>query len=234
MGREICSRLAEQGNAVAVLDVQWEAADTAARELAASGVPAAAFHVDVAEQDSVRSALAAVRQELGAISILVASAGIAPYDAAVDISIEQWCRVIGINLTGAFLCIQGVIPEMVEAGWGRIVTVSSAAGQSGTARMAHYSAAKGGLIALTKSLARELGSSGVTVNSVAPGLIDTPMSRQAQASGNVPPDDAIARQLTLGRKGAPGEVAALCAFLCNDDAAYITGQVYGVNGGMVI
>ena len=234
MGLAICRRLARQGNAVAVLDLQGELAEKAAAELAASGARAVGVEVDVADPESVESALDAVRHELGPITALVTSAGIAPYDACLDIGIESWRRVVDVNLTGTFLCVQGVIPDMLDAGWGRIVTVSSAAGQWGTARMAHYSAAKGGVIALTKALARELGPTGITVNTVPPGVIDTPMSRDAQTAGNIPPDEIVATRIPLGRKGLADEIAAVCAFLCSDDAAYVTGQVYAVNGGMVI
>lgn len=234
MGLEICRRLARAGNAVAVLDLQGELAAKTAVELSASGARSVGVEVDVADKGSVDAALDTVRRELGTPTVLVASAGIAPYEACVDIDLEAWRKVIDVNLTGTFLCIQGVIPGMLDAGWGRIVTVSSAAGQWGTARMAHYSAAKGGVIALTKALARELGPSGITVNTVPPGVIDTPMSRSAQADGNIPSDEVVAMRIPLGRKGSADEIAAVCAFLCTEDAAYITGQVYAVNGGMVI
>jgi 2-hydroxycyclohexanecarboxyl-CoA dehydrogenase len=234
MGLAIGRHLAQQGNAVAVFDLQGESAAKTAAELSASGPRAVGVEVDVADKGSVDAALDRVRRELGAVSILVTSAGIAPYDACLDISLESWHRVIDVNLTGTFLCVQGVIPDMIDAGWGRIVTVSSAAGQWGTARMAHYSAAKGGVIALTKALARELAPRGITVNTVPPGVIDTPMSRQAQADRDIPGDDVVATRIPLGRKGTVDEIAATCAFLCSDPAAYITGQVYAVNGGMIM
>jgi 2-hydroxycyclohexanecarboxyl-CoA dehydrogenase len=234
MGLAICRHLARQGNAVAVLDLQGEAAVKTAAGLAESGARAVGVEVDVADKQSVDSALERVRREFGPVSIMVTSAGIAPYESCLDISLESWHRVIDVDLTGTFLCAQGAIPDMIDKGWGRIVTVSSAAGQWGTARMAHYSAAKGGVIALTKALARELAPCGITVNTVPPGLIDTPMSRGAQAEGNIPDDEVVAVRIPLGRMGTVDEIAATCAFLCTDDAAYITGQVYAVNGGMVI
>ncbi|BBY38048.1 short-chain dehydrogenase [Mycobacterium mantenii] len=234
MGLAICRHLAQQGNSVAVLDLQGEAAAKTAAELSSSGPRAIGVEVDVADKESVDAALGNVRRELGTVSIMVTSAGIAPYDSCLDISLELWRRVIDVNLTGTFLCVQAVIPDMTDAGWGRIVTVSSAAGQWGTARMAHYSAAKGGVIALTKALARELAPCGITVNTVPPGVIDTPMSRHAQAAGNIPDDGIVSTRVPLGRKGTADEIAATCAFLCSEAASYITGQVYAVNGGMVM
>ncbi len=217
-----------------MLDLQGDAAAEVAAGLSASGSCTTGVTVDVADKGSVDAAFDKVRHDLGPVSILVTSAGIAPYDACLDIGLESWRRVIDVNLTGTFLCAQAAIPDMVDAAWGRIVTVSSAAGQWGTARMAHYAAAKGGVIALTKALARELAPCGITVNTVPPGVIDTPMSRRAQADGEIPTDDVVSARIPLGRKGSVDEIAATCAFLCTDDAAYTTGQVYAVNGGMVI
>ncbi|UXA05364.1 SDR family oxidoreductase [Mycobacterium sp. SMC-2] len=234
MGLAICRHLAEQGNAVAVLDLQGDAAAEVAAGLSGNPSRSVGVEVDVADKASVDAAFDEVRNALGPVSILVTSAGIAPYDACLDITLESWRRVVDVNLTGTFLCAQAAIPDMVDAAWGRIVTVSSAAGQWGTARMAHYSAAKGGVIALTKALARELAPCGITVNTVPPGVIDTPMSRRAQADGEIPTDDVVSARIPLGRKGSVDEIAATCAFLCTDHAAYITGQVYAVNGGMVI
>jgi NAD(P)-dependent dehydrogenase (short-subunit alcohol dehydrogenase family) len=233
MGLAIARRLAEAGSAVALLDLQAHAAIEAAAQLDGTA-RAIGVGVDVADPVSVRTAVDTVRESLGPVSILVTSAGVAPYADCLDIDIDSWQRVLDVNLTGTFACVQAVLPDMLDAGWGRIVTVSSAAGQWGTARMAHYSAAKGGVIALTKALARELGPRGITVNTVPPGLIDTPMSRAAQAEGNIPSDEMIKARILLGRKGTADEIAATCAFLCTQEAGYITGQVIAVNGGMVI
>jgi 2-hydroxycyclohexanecarboxyl-CoA dehydrogenase len=138
-----------------------------------------------------------------------------------------------VNLTGTFSCIQAALPDMVAAGWGRIVTISSSSAQSGAPYMAHYSASKGGVIGMTKALARELASSNITVNTIPPSLVDTPMARDAEARGLVSVD-AMAAAVPLGRAGTPDDIAAACAFLCSDDGSYITGQIIGVNGGMYI
>lgn len=234
MGSAICRQLAAMGHPVGVLDIDAPGARRVAAELQADGGVALALEADITDDASVDAALRSVRAELGPVAIMATSAGIAPYDAFGEITRAAWDRVLAVDLTGTFVCVQAAVPDMMAAGWGRIVTISSAAGQWGTARMAHYSAAKGGVIALTKALAREVGSSGITVNTIAPGAIDTPMSERAQADGDLPSDAMLASRVPLGRKGTAEEIAATCAFLCSDAAAYITGQVIGVNGGMVI
>jgi 2-hydroxycyclohexanecarboxyl-CoA dehydrogenase len=139
-----------------------------------------------------------------------------------------------VNLTGTFTCAQAAIPDMVGAGWGRIVTIASSSAQSGAPNMAHYAASKGGVISLTKALAVELARRGVTVNTIAPSLVDTPMARQAEADGDFPGVDVIGPMVPLGRAATPDDIAAACAFLCSEDGGYITGQLVGVNGGMYI
>jgi 2-hydroxycyclohexanecarboxyl-CoA dehydrogenase len=138
------------------------------------------------------------------------------------------------NLTGTFACVQAAAPDMLAAGWGRIVTISSSSAQSGAPNMAHYASSKGGVISLTKSLAVELARQGITVNTIPPSLVDTPMARQAEAAGDFPGVDVIAPMVPLGRAGTPEDIAAACSFLCSDAGSYITGQVIGVNGGMYI
>jgi NAD(P)-dependent dehydrogenase (short-subunit alcohol dehydrogenase family) len=154
---------------------------------------------------------------------------------SVDVSdraavVEAWERMLAVNLTGTFHCVQTVVPDMVEAGWGRIVTISSSSAQSGTKRMAHYVASKGGVIALTKALALDLASHGITVNTIPPGAIDTPMMRRPMESGTLGSIDQIVARAPLGRLGTPADIAAATAFLCSEDAGYITGQQLNVNG----
>ncbi len=234
IGLAICQHLAKDGHRVAVLDVNGEGAQTAASEIAARGVAAVAHEVDVADPDSVTNAMTVVRDTLGPIQILVTSAAIAPWSDFVDITLDEWNRMIAVNLTGTFLCIQAVVPDMVAAGWGRVVTISSGSGQQGTPRLAHYSASKGGVISLTKSLAREYGPAGITVNTVSPGVVATPLFRSIQARGDMPPDELAISVIPLRRLGEPDDLAAATAFLCSDEAGYITGQVVAVNGGLVI
>jgi 2-hydroxycyclohexanecarboxyl-CoA dehydrogenase len=231
MGAAICERLAQQGCRVAVLDLDGDAAEQTAKDLQAAGATAVAATVDVSDRTAVDAALARVRAELGPVEIMVTSAGIDQFESFAEISIESWDRMLAVNLTGTFHCIQSAIPDMLAAGWGRVVTISSSSAQSGSRRMAHYVASKGGIIGLTKALALELAPNGITVNTIPPGFIDTPMARRAEARGDLPSIDAVAAQTPVRRAGTPNDIAAACAFLCSDDAGYITGQQINVNGG---
>jgi 2-hydroxycyclohexanecarboxyl-CoA dehydrogenase len=223
--------LARQGRKVAVLDVNADAAERVAKELEADGFPALGVPVDVSDRKAVEAALEQVRHSLGRVEIMVTSAGIEGFVDFLDISVEDWERMLAVNLTGTFHCLQAAVPDMIEAGWGRIVTISSSSAQSGTRRMSHYVASKGGVIALTKALALDLAPSGITVNTIPPGVIDTPMMRRPIESGAMANMDAILARAPLGRAGTPDDIAVACAFLCSEEAGYITGQQINVNGG---
>jgi NAD(P)-dependent dehydrogenase (short-subunit alcohol dehydrogenase family) len=192
------------------------------------------LEVDVTDRPGVDGAFAKVRSQLGPIAILVTSAGIESFQPFLDISVERWSQIIDVNLTGTFHCTQAAIPDMIEAGWGRIVTISSSSAQSGAPNMAHYVASKGGVIALTKALAVDFARSGITVNTIPPSLVDTPMSRGAEAAGDFPGVDVVGPMVPVGRAGTPADIAGACSFLCSDQGSYITGQVIGVNGGMYL
>ncbi|WP_436790879.1 SDR family NAD(P)-dependent oxidoreductase [Yinghuangia sp. YIM S10712] len=233
LGLAICAHMARQGRQIAVLDLDAEAADKAAVQLRAQGAKAVAVQADVADRSMVDNAFDRVRTALGPIEILVTSAGISGFVPFEQLTAEQWARTISVNLTGTFHCLQSAIPDMVAAGWGRIVTMSSAAGQTGVPRQAHYSASKGGIIALTKTVALEYAAKGITANTIPPFTVDTPMLRGAQRSKQLPGAEVLSRAVPAGRLGTADEIAAVCAFLCTDEASYITGQVVGVNGGAV-
>ena len=234
MGLSIAQHLAARGDRIAILDLQDDAAEQAASDLRAEGAAAVGCATDVADRASVDSALNTVRAEFGPVEIMVTSAGIAPFEAFLDISLESWNRTLAVNLTGTFHCLQAVIPDMVAGGWGRIVTISSSSAQQGAPRMGHYSASKGGVIALTRTLAREFGPAGITVNTIPPSMIDTPMSRKSQEAGDLPGYEFLIGRIPVGRVGTGDDIAAACAFLCSEEAGYITGQVFGVNGGTVV
>ena len=234
MGLASAQRLAAAGNKVALLDLDGDAATRAAAALNESGTVAIGIAVDVSDRPAVDAAMARVRAELGPIEIIVTSAGFDRFESFTDITPEAWTRMIEVNLTGTFHCIQSAIPDMIAAGWGRIVTISSSSAQSGANRMSHYVASKGGVVGLTKALAVEYAPSGITVNTIPPGFIDTPMARAAAARGDMPPIDAVAARTPVRRAGTPEDIAAACAFLCSDDAGYITGQLIGVNGGWYV
>jgi 2-hydroxycyclohexanecarboxyl-CoA dehydrogenase len=231
MGLAVGRRLAAAGHRIALFDLDGDAAEAAAAELRASGTTALAATVDVSDRAAVDDALTRVRGELGPVGIVVTSAGLDEFQSFTDITIDAWERMLAVNLTGTFHCVQAAIADMLAAGWGRIVTISSSSAQSGAARMAHYVASKGGVIGLTKALAVEYAPHGITVNTIPPGFIDTPMVRRAEAHGDLPSVDAVAARTPVRRAGTPDDVAAACAFLCSDDAGYITGQLIGVNGG---
>jgi len=235
IGQGVARRFAGDGHAVAVLDRNGPAAEATADELRAGGASAVAVELDVTDWEAVQAGFARVRAELGPVAILVTSAGIEAFDPLAEITPSRWEQIIAVNLTGTFSCAQAAVPDMVDAGWGRIVTISSQSAQSGAPNMAHYTASKGGVIALTKALAVDLARQGVTVNTVAPSIVDTPMARSAEASGDFPGIEVVAPLVPLGRAGTPADIAACCSYLCSDDGgSYITGQILAVNGGMYI
>jgi NAD(P)-dependent dehydrogenase (short-subunit alcohol dehydrogenase family) len=231
MGAAIGRRLADSGHAVALLDVSGDAVESAAAEIRAGGGSALAGKVDVSSRPAVDAALDQVRAELGPVAIVVTSAGIDEFKSFTDITVESWERMLAVNLTGTFHCVQAAVPDMLASRWGRIVTISSSSAQSGAARMAHYVASKGGVVGFTKALALELAPHGITVNTIPPGFIDTAMTRGAEARGDLPNLEAIIARTPVRRAGTADDIAAACAFLCSDDASYITGQAINVNGG---
>jgi 2-hydroxycyclohexanecarboxyl-CoA dehydrogenase len=233
LGLSICRHLARQGRRVAVLDVDGDAAERAAQGLRDDGAETMSARVDVSDRATVDASYDQVRAALGPIEIVVTSAAVASFTPFEQITADEWDRTITVNLTGTFHCLQAAIPDMVAAGWGRIVTLSSAAGQVGSQRQVHYSASKGGVIALTKALALEYASRGITVNTIPPFSADTPMLRAAQSAGDLPRNEVVARMVPSGRLGTGDDIAAACAFLCSEEAGYITGQVIAVNGGAV-
>jgi NAD(P)-dependent dehydrogenase (short-subunit alcohol dehydrogenase family) len=234
IGLGVARQFARDGYLVGLLDWDAEGVQKTTGELQQNGHSAVGVQVDVSDSQAVARAFDQVRSELGPVTILVTSAGIDSFDSALDITPEKWERVLAVNLTGTFFCIQAALPDMIAAGWGRVVTISSSAAQSGSPRMAHYAASKGGVISLTKTLAREFAAHGITVNTIPPSLVDTPMARKAEAAGVFPPVDTMAKSVPLGRAGTPEDLASACSFLCSDGASYITGQLIGVNGGFYV
>jgi 2-hydroxycyclohexanecarboxyl-CoA dehydrogenase len=234
IGLGAARHLAAHGHAVALLDADGDGARAAADDLAGRGHRCVGHQVDVADRAAVERAYDSVRGQLGPVTIVVTSAGVEAFDPVTEISPERWDRIIAVNLTGTFTCVQLAVPDMVAAGWGRIVTISSSSAQSGAPNMTHYVASKGGVIGLTKAFARELAGKGITANTIPPTIVDTPMARKGEESGNVPSVDVMAQMVPLGRAGTPDDIGAACAFLCSDQAGYITGQLIGVNGGMYI
>lgn len=232
IGAATCLRLARQGRAVAVLGRNMANISVVADQINAEGGRAVAVQADVSIKDEIQRAVEEVCVALGPITILVNNAGIENFTPFAEIGEEEWHRQMAVNLTGVYYVTQAVLPDMLSAGWGRIVNITALGAQTGAAGMVHYTATKGGLTAMTRSLAVELGAKGITVNAVSPGFILTPMSQRA-IDGDlfpVPPEDILA-SYPIPRIGQPEEVAAACAFFASDEASYITGQTLGVNGG---
>ncbi|WP_395396980.1 SDR family NAD(P)-dependent oxidoreductase [Novosphingobium sp. BL-8A] len=234
IGLGVSQMFARKGHPVAMLDVQDEALERESAALRQEGATVLARRVDVTDRDQIDAAYADIRRELGPIAIVVANAGISESIRFLDVSAATWQRMIDINLTGVFNTVQAALADMTEAGWGRVITISSQAAQSGAADRAHYAAAKGGVIGLTRALAREFAANGITVNTIPPSVVATPMAERGIAAGTFPPLEVISQHIPIPRPGTPADIAAACEYLASDGASYVTGQVLGVNGGMFI
>jgi 3-oxoacyl-[acyl-carrier protein] reductase len=227
IGRAIARTLAARGATVAAA-ARGDHAGVAAQEIVAAGGRAEALALDVTDEAAVTAAVAGIVDRLGRLDILVNNAGITRDQLMLRMKRDDWDAVLATNLTAAFTCAHAALRPMVKQRFGRIVNVTSVVGQAGNAGQVNYAASKAGLIGLTKALALEVASRNITVNAVAPGLIDTDMTR---ALGDSAHEDWAAR-IPLKRLGTADDVAAAVAFLASDEAAYITGHVLAVNGGM--
>lgn len=231
IGLGIAQRFARDGHPTAMLDMQEDLLKHEADQLRKSGARILTAKVDVANRDQLDEAYNAVRREFGPISIVVANAGISEFTTFPTMTLATWQRMIDVNLTGVFHTLQAAVPDMIDAGWGRIITISSQAGQSGGPQQVHYSASKSGVIGLTKALARELAPHGITVNTIPPSLVETPLMHRSTAQAGFPLE-AIVQMIPIARPGTPADIAGACAYLASDDANYVTGQLLSVNGGM--
>ena len=219
IGRSIADRLRADGNHVATIDITDSDTDFS-------------YVADVTDRAAIDTALDAVRSALGPITILVNAAGMTSFRRFTNLTSPEWSKVVDVNLNGVFHVTQAVLPDMLDAGWGRIVNISSSSTHSGSPYQSAYVAAKSAVNGLTKSLALEYGPSGITVNVVPPGSIDTPMLRAAEEKGLLGGTiDDIAARIPVRRIGLPEDIAATCSFLVSEEAGYITGQIVGVNGG---
>jgi len=236
IGAGCAKRLARDGMAVGVLDLDVErCADTVAAITAAGG-RAIALGADVSNRAQVEAAVARLREAFGPVTVLVNNAAITGFVPFLEMTDEQWNAVLDVNLTGTFIVTQVVLPDMLAAAWGRIVNISSSGAQSGAKHLAHYTASKGGIISLTRSLAVEFGPNGVTANVIPPRFITgTIMSDASFAAAKQPLGlQAEIERGPICREGRPEDIAATVAWLASDEAGYVTGQVIGVNGGRYI
>jgi 3-oxoacyl-[acyl-carrier protein] reductase len=230
IGRACALKLASAGATVAVAARNQEKLDELVSEISGTGGKAAAFALDVTDEEQVKSAIKAAIAQLGKVDILVNNAGITRDQLVMRMKRADWDTVLQTNLTSAYLCIQQVTSSMLKQRWGRIINITSVFGQTGQAGQANYAASKAGLIGLTMAIAREVGSRNITCNAVSPGFIETAMT----ASLGDEFKQTAAKQIPLGRVGAPEDVASAVAFLSSDEASYITGHVLNVNGGLLM
>lgn len=231
IGRAISLQLAKDGAAVSVWDLNEASAAETVELIATQGGRAISCVGDAADQDTIALHTARTRKELGPVTVLVNNAGITGFTPFESIDIDAWDRMMRINIKGPFLCCREILPDMLAAGWGRIVNISSSSAQTGAAGMVPYSTSKGGVIAFTKSMALEYADKGITVNNIPPGFIDTPMMRNSPIGAAM---DTIIAHSPMKRAGSPEDIATACSYLCSEAAAYVTGQTLGVNGGRVI
>ena len=228
IGRAIALTLCRANFDIVVASPEIERNEQVAEEIRSCSGEAMTLNLDVTSPESVKEAFAKTLKDKTRIDVLVNNAGITRDGLAMRMKPADWDLVLNINLNGAFRCIQQVLPTMMRNRWGRIVNIASVVGQAGAAGQANYAASKGGMIAMTKALAQEIGSRGITVNAVAPGYIETDMTK-------VLPEEVKARilaQVPLGRIGQPEDIASAVKFLASEESGYITGHVLAVNGGM--
>ena len=228
IGRAIALALSKEGARIVVASNEPENNEKVAGEIRGGGGEALVLYLDLSSADSIKEAFGTALKEAGRVDILVNNAGITKDGLAMRMKPEDWDLVLGINLRGAFLAAQQVLPGMVRERWGRIINIASVVGQAGNAGQANYVSSKAGIIGLTKALAQEVASRNITVNAVAPGFIETDMTARLPQEVK----DRMLATIALKRFGQPDDVAAAVKFLASDQAAYITGHVLNVNGGM--
>jgi len=228
IGRAIAATLVSHGAHVAIVDIDGETAEAAAKEMSDAGAVARAYELDITDSDAVMSSFKAIAEEMGGLDILVNNAGLTRDNLLLRMSPDDWDLVMKVNLKGAYNCIRAAVRPMMSQRSGRIISIASVVGILGNAGQANYAASKAGLIALTKSVAKEFASRGITANAVAPGFIETPMTDKLSEKVR---EDFMSMVL-LKRFGTTADVANLVAFLASDEADYITGQTISVDGGM--
>ena len=234
IGRACALRLARDGMAVGVLDLDLEGCRRVVAEIVAAGGSAVALKASIADRAEVTRAVDELRAALGPVTVLVNNAGISNFIAFEELTDDTWDKMFEINVKGTFIVTQVVLPDMKAAAWGRIVNISSSSAQTGSVEQVHYSASKGAVISMTRSMAQALGPLGITVNNIPPGSVMGTIMSEANKHRFQMPMEQLVRMIPVRRTGEPDDIANACAWLASDASGYVTGQTIGVNGGRVV
>lgn len=236
IGKACAMRLAREGKRVGVLDLNLTGCQEVVAEIKAAGGEAIALQASIADRSQVQAAVEELHSAFGPVTIVINNAGIAPFKDFEELNDDEWDQVFTINTKGTFIVTQTCLPDMKSAGWGRIINISSSSAQSGSPGQVAYSASKGAVMAMTRSLAAALGRHGITVNNIPPGAVmGTLMSEEAAAAGNFKMSlDNLAKMIPVGHTGVAEDIANAACWLVSEDSGYVTGQTIGVNGGRVM
>lgn len=234
IGKACALRLAREGMAIGVLDLDLEGCQKVVAEIEAAGGRAVALKASIADRAQVTEAVDKLRAAFGPVTVLVNNAGISNFIAFEALTDNDWDRMFEINAKGTFIVTQVVLPDMKAAAWGRIVNISSSSAQTGSVEQVHYSASKGAVITMTRSLAQALGPLGITVNNIPPGSVMGTIMSEANKHRFQMPMEQLVRMIPVRRTGEPDDIANACAWLVSEASSYVTGQTIGVNGGRVV
>lgn len=234
IGKACAMRLAREGHKVGVLDLNLEGCQKVVAEIEAAGGKAIALQASIADRGQVEAAVQQLRDAFGPVTIVVNNAGISNFIPFEELTDEDWDRMFIINTKGTFIVTQVVLPDMKAANWGRVVNISSSSAQTGSVEQVHYSASKGAVISMTRSLAQALGPYGITVNNIPPGAVMGTIMSEENKDRFKMPMDALKRMIPVGRTGVSEDIANACSWLCSEDSSYVSGQTIGVNGGRVV
>lgn len=234
IGKACALRLARDGIAVGVLDLNLAGCEDVVAEIQAAGGKAIALQASIADRGQVQAAADRLREAFGPITIVVNNAGIANFIPFEELTDDDWTTMFEINTKGTFIVTQVVLPDMKAAGWGRVVNISSSSAQTGSVEQVHYSASKGAVIAMTRSLAQALGPYGITVNNIPPGAVMNTIMSEANKDRFRISMDTLKKMIPVGRTGVPEDIAGACAWLVSEETGYVSGQTIGVNGGRVV
>ncbi|TCM18828.1 2-hydroxycyclohexanecarboxyl-CoA dehydrogenase [Novosphingobium sp. PhB165] len=234
IGAACARRLAKEGVAVGVLDLDAERCADTVKAIREAGGTAIAVGADVSNRASAKAAIEQVREALGPISILVNNAGVTDFTPFEELTEDRWDFIYAVNVRGLFIMTQECLPDMKNAGWGRIVNISSSSAQTGAVNMIPYSSSKGAVVTMTRSMAQEFGPYGITVNNIPPGSVMGTIMSEANRERFQIPTEVLLQTIPVRRMGEPDDIANACAWLCDERSQYVTGQTIGVNGGRVV